>query len=594
MAEKISFKNCEDAYEVIKANLIVKGYLIHDPIKIAFGLQFDIEQNNQRYLVRLYNSKKKGTTFDPSQIKNKVIEKDVRLSLNIEDDGATESIFDEEDNNYKLYSLCVGINNFSNSDYNQLNFAENDADSLHKRISNKFGFGDGTHCLLDKNATKTKVIESLQKIAELSKPEDTVFIFVATHGDFLYNENKKPEFYLITSDSDSKDIIKTSIPLADLKEELSKIKAERKILFLDACFSGGIARNRAKGLRVPDYTKDIILKRFQSDEYIIITSSQASQTSWECNELKHGVFSYFLLNGLCGAIEFQKGLVDVGTLYTYLYQSVSNYVKEKVGRKQEPKFFGTFTGKFGLPLLIEIDEIKQEEINEKKKKFKFESIKCIGIDESGKGDYFGPLTVAAVYVDTEDKISKLISLGVRDSKSIPENKIPIIAKQIRDLCSHEVLHISPERYNQMWNNMANLNQVLAWSHAQCLEKVLGKNKDCGLAISDQFAAKEILLNKLKEFGKTIELIQRPKAEENIAVAAASILARDRFLGVMKAMSLRFKQIFPRGAGEQVVKAAAYYILKNKDLSQVAKLNFKTTKQAELLALELKKETINQQ
>ena len=447
MGIKIPFKNCEDAYGAIKANLLVKDYVVGELQKIDYGVQFLVGKNSQQSLVRIYSSQKKGTTLDISQIKYKSTEEDVKAALNI-DTEEIKSVFDN-DYKYKLYSLNVGINDFSDTDYGSLDFAENDARSLHEKIQNKFGFGDGTYCLIGREATIAKIIGSFKKIAELAREDDTVFISFSTHGDFLYNEEEKPDFYLITADSDSSDLSKTSLPMEYLKAELSKIKAERKIILLDACYSGGIAKKRNDQKRIPEATKEIIFKRFQSDEYIIITSSQSSQTSWECKNLRHGVFTYYLLSGLSGAVEFQNGLVEVATLYLYLHKSVSKYVKEKFKMKQDPKFFGNFTGNFGLPLLIEIIELQKATSLREKDRFRFETVKCIGIDESGKGDYFGPLTIAAVYVDTEEKISKLISIGVRDSKSLSDQKIKVIAKQIKSICNHEVLHISPKRYNEM-------------------------------------------------------------------------------------------------------------------------------------------------
>jgi ribonuclease HIII len=125
--------------------------------------------------------------------------------------------------------------------------------------------------------------------------------------------------------------------------------------------------------------------------------------------------------------------------------------------------------------------------------------------------------------------------------------------------------------------MGNLNELLAWAHAQSLEKVLTRNKDCNIAISDQFAWKDILIGKLKQLGKKIELVQRPKAEENIAVAAASILARANYLSSMEYLKKSYQIDFPKGAGNEANQTGLEYLNKGKELVDVAKIHFKNTK-----------------
>jgi len=274
---------------------------------------------------------------------------------------------------------------------------------------------------------------------------------------------------------------------------------------------------------------------------------------------------------LSGAVDYNNEEIDLFTLYSYVYKSVKKYAEKECKGNQNPKFFGSFTGEFTLPLL------KKIEILEKKDKFSFETINCVGIDESGKGDFFGPLVVAGVYVDTQSKMEQLKKAGVKDSKNINDKKIKIIADRIKSICDYEVVVINPRRYNELWENMTGLNEVLAWSHAQSLERLLERNKHCDMAISDKFAGKDILLDKLKEKGKRIELLQRPKAEENIAVASASILARDKFLEILNKMEKIYRQEFPKGANDSVIAEAVKFLQKGGDLNSVAKTHFKTKK-----------------
>jgi ribonuclease HIII len=199
----------------------------------------------------------------------------------------------------------------------------------------------------------------------------------------------------------------------------------------------------------------------------------------------------------------------------------------------------------------------------------------IGIDESGKGDYFGPLVVAAVHV-TPDIEPDLKLMEVRDSKKISDGRVLEIARDLRQVCKHSIVAIGPQRYNELYAKIGNLNRLLAWGHARALENLLAQT-DCDLAISDQFGDERYVLNALLEKGKRIQLVQRTKAEEDLAVAAASILARAEFLLRLKRLSEEVGTALPKGASN--VELAARMVVKKhgKDrLGTVAKLHFKTT------------------
>ncbi len=206
----------------------------------------------------------------------------------------------------------------------------------------------------------------------------------------------------------------------------------------------------------------------------------------------------------------------------------------------------------------------------------------IGSDESGKGDYFGPLVCAAVCVD-ETTATGLRSVGVRDSKTCSNQEIKELAEKIKHLCTgkFEIIEISPEKYNRLYEQLRtegkNLNTLLAWGHAKAIEELLQK-VDCGTAIADQFADKSFILGKLQHKGRTIRLIQMHKAEQNIAVAAASILARARFLEKIASLSKKYAMTFPLGASSGVIKAGKQFMEKNglPGLTHVAKMHFRTT------------------
>lgn len=199
------------------------------------------------------------------------------------------------------------------------------------------------------------------------------------------------------------------------------------------------------------------------------------------------------------------------------------------------------------------------------------------MDESGKGDYFGPLVIAAVLMD-QSQTPQLQALRIRDSKTISDNVIRRLAQEIKALCPHAVVAIGPERYNTLYAKIKNLNRLLAWGHARAIENILEK-QDCAYAISDQFGDPQWIQRALMERGKKITLEQRTKAEEDAAVAAASILARDEFVRRLEQLGQRFDMQLPKGASH-VLNAAKEFVRRHGQsrLSEVAKLHFKTTAQ----------------
>jgi ribonuclease HIII len=207
----------------------------------------------------------------------------------------------------------------------------------------------------------------------------------------------------------------------------------------------------------------------------------------------------------------------------------------------------------------------------------------LGIDESGKGDFFGPLVIAGVFVDG-DLPRKLIELGVKDSKLITSDKKALeMADAIKDLITLDrfnVIVLTPEKYNELYVKFANLNRLLAWGHASVIENLLLRWPNCPRALSDKFAHESLIQRALKEHGKKIVLQQRTKAESDVAVAAASIMARAGFLTRLKYLGDRVGVTLPKGASAQV-KAVAREIFQKggpEALKSVSKFHFKTFKE----------------
>jgi len=203
----------------------------------------------------------------------------------------------------------------------------------------------------------------------------------------------------------------------------------------------------------------------------------------------------------------------------------------------------------------------------------------IGTDESGKGDYFGPLVVAAVCTD-KSVSNELVTIGVKDSKELSEHAITSIAPRIKKIegCVFNVIVINPEKYNLLYNKMGNLNRMLGWAHAKVLENILDV-KNAPEAISDKFGNEKYIQNSLQKKGRNLNLYQVTKAEKYTAVAAASILARDSFNKWFLRANKKLKIELPKGASKKVENKAKYIVNKygNKALIKLVKLHFKTTK-----------------
>lgn len=213
----------------------------------------------------------------------------------------------------------------------------------------------------------------------------------------------------------------------------------------------------------------------------------------------------------------------------------------------------------------------------------------IGVDESGKGDFFGPLSIAGVYIN-ENVIKAWQGAGIRDSKNISsDKKIAELAEKIRKTpgCVADTVIVGNEAYNRLYTRMKSVNTILAWGHARVIENLMGRRQEMNpepvKAISDQFAAKkEVVAKALMSLGREIELVQRHKAEEDLAVAAASILARDGFVKGLAKLEKQFNLELPKGASRAVDEVAKKFVVERgvDNLAKIAKMHFRTALRAQ--------------
>jgi ribonuclease HIII len=202
-----------------------------------------------------------------------------------------------------------------------------------------------------------------------------------------------------------------------------------------------------------------------------------------------------------------------------------------------------------------------------------------GVDESGKGDFFGPLVISGVYVDRGIG-RKLLDAGVVDSKRIGSDaRIRALADTIRktSLGLVETVLIGPAKYNELYEKFGNLNKLLGWGHARVIENLLAKKPACPRSLSDQFADARVISASLLKHGRKIAIEQRPRAESDIAVAAASIVAREAFINWLERKSKELGIRLERGVSPSVKDTARKLVEMNGPdaLREVAKVHFRT-------------------
>ncbi len=206
----------------------------------------------------------------------------------------------------------------------------------------------------------------------------------------------------------------------------------------------------------------------------------------------------------------------------------------------------------------------------------------MGIDESGKGDFFGSLVACAVYVNP-DLAHAMQDIGVKDCKQLTDKAVFFIGNKTRQLLGPKrfaMVAIGPEAYNRLYAKMRNVNTLLAWAHARCIENLMESVPDCPRAVADQFGAKQVIERALMKKGRSIKLEQRHKAESDIAVAAASVLAREAFLRGLGKLGETYGIQAHKGASEQV-KASAIELVKKAGpevLLKTCKCHFRTADQ----------------
>ena len=242
-----------------------------------------------------------------------------------------------------LYILTVGINKYQNSSYD-LNYAQPDAKAfIDKVVEKNKGIYKAIYPIevYDKDATRTNILKEFKNISKKAKAEDVFVFFYAGHGSM--NLEKEDSFYLVPSDvtklyGDPEQLAKKGISDEELKNNLTLVKAQKQIVLMDACHSGGALNNMKTRAAGSDEKAIVTLAR--STGTVWMASSGTKQYATEFDVLKHGTFTYALLEALEGKADLgDDGQVTVSEIRLYMEDRVPSLTEEYGGSAQYPTFF---------------------------------------------------------------------------------------------------------------------------------------------------------------------------------------------------------------------------------------------------------------
>ncbi len=209
-----------------------------------------------------------------------------------------------------------------------------------------------------------------------------------------------------------------------------------------------------------------------------------------------------------------------------------------------------------------------------------------GTDESGKGDFFGPLVVSGVVLNKET-YNAVKKIGVKDSKQLTDAMIVKLVPKLYQILNGacDTIILNPVKYNELYTKFSTqgkkLNELLAWMHGRVIINLAAKYS-LEAVIVDKFANERVLKTSMKQL-QSIKIIQRVRAESDLAVACASMLSRYHFLSRMDSLSKTFAIEFPKGANSKVKAKGREFAQRfgKERLSEVAKTHFKTYNEIEV-------------
>ena len=250
----------------------------------------------------------------------------------------------------KVFAVVIGINKYKH--FPSLKYAVNDAREFYRYLTEVNQVPkDHVWLILDEEATLDKFRSTLGTVLRRSAgKDDTVIIFLAGHGateqDPSSPDGDGLEKYILPYNADPKDLYASALPMSEVARIFQRISSERLVFIGDTCYSGASGGRTifAGGTRA-NVSGAFLERLSQGKGRVIITASDANEVSAEKDELKHGIFTFYLLEGLRGKADLDKdGVITVDELYRY----VSMKVPPATGQNQHPVMKGETTGQIVL------------------------------------------------------------------------------------------------------------------------------------------------------------------------------------------------------------------------------------------------------
>jgi hypothetical protein len=252
-----------------------------------------------------------------------------------------------------VWAVIIGINNYPN--IRQLKYAVNDARMFYDYLVHHNHIpAENVTLLVDQTATLTKLRSVLgTHLKNMAGKDDMVIIFFAGHGaiekEVMSPDGDGLEKYLLPYDADPKDLYATALPMGEISRIFKRIRSERLVFIADACYSGASGGRTIDIAGIRANISEAFLDRVAGGKgRVIMTASGANEVSAENDELKQGVFTYFLIEGLRGKADADgDGLITVDEVYRY----VSDKVPQATGQEQHPVKKGTVEGRLILGIV---------------------------------------------------------------------------------------------------------------------------------------------------------------------------------------------------------------------------------------------------
>jgi uncharacterized caspase-like protein len=250
----------------------------------------------------------------------------------------------------KIWAVVIGLSRYKSVP--SLQFGDKDALAIQEYLLKRVGVPkENVTLLTNEQATLVNVRRTLgTELRRKAGQKDTVIIYFAGHGapelDATSPDEDGLEKYLVMYDSDSEDLYTTGLPMREVEVIFQRLAAERVIFIADTCFSGAaVGRTFATVARRATVSEAFLARLSKGKGRVVLTASRANQVSQERDELGHGVFTYYLLEGLNGkADQDGDGIITVDEIYNY----VSRKVPEVTGQNQHPLKKGEFEGQLVL------------------------------------------------------------------------------------------------------------------------------------------------------------------------------------------------------------------------------------------------------